>query len=87
MEIINKIDNESRYDRILWDNILKVMMPEGRNVWGFSNDDTHSLNATGYSFNMMLMPELTIASTREAMENGTFYAVSRVSRVDGINAT
>lgn len=48
---------------------------------------THGLNATGYSFNMMLMPELSIDSTRSAMENGTFYSVSRVSRVDGINAT
>lgn len=87
MEIINKIDNESRYDRALWDNILQVMLPQGRQVWGFSNDDTHSLNATGYSFNMMLMPELSIPATRWSMENGTFYAVSRVSRVDGINAT
>ena len=86
VEIVNKIDNESRYDRILWDNILQEMLPEGRQVWGFSNDDTHSLNATGYSFNMMLMPELSIPATRSAMENGTFYAVSRVSRVDGINA-
>ncbi len=87
MEIVNKIDNESRYDRILWDNILQEMLPAGRQVWGFSNDDTHSLNATGYSFNMMLMPELSVEATRAAMENGTFYAVSRVSRVDGINAT
>lgn len=87
MEIINKIDNESRYDRILWDNVLQEMLPQGRQVWGFSNDDTHGLNATGYSFNMMLMPELSIDSTRSAMENGTFYSVSRVSRVDGINAT
>ena len=26
LEIINKIDNESRYDRILWDNILKEII-------------------------------------------------------------
>lgn len=87
MEVINKIDNESRFDRILWDNLLMELLPEGRQIWGFSNDDTHSLDATGYSFNMMLMPELTIDATRAAMENGTFYAVARVSRVDGINAT
>lgn len=87
MEIINKIDGESRFDRILWDNILMALLPQGRQVWGLSNDDTHSLNATGYSFNMMLMPELSIDATRWAMENGTFYAVSRVSRLDGINAT
>lgn len=87
MEIINKIDNESRCDRILWDNILKEMMPNGRFVWGFSNDDTHSLNATGYSWNVMLMPSLSQETTRKAMETGAFYAVSRVSRLDGINAT
>lgn len=86
MEIINKIDNESRSDRVLWDNILEETMPEGRFVWGFSNDDTHSLDATGYSFNMMLMPELSQEDTRTAMETGAFYAVSRVSRPDGINA-
>ncbi|MCL2549964.1 MAG: hypothetical protein FWE78_03390, partial [Methanimicrococcus sp.] len=57
----------------------------GRSVWGFSNDDTHSTNATGYSWNVMLMPELNDKETRIAMENGAFYAVSRVSRLDGIN--
>ncbi|WP_459129785.1 PHP domain-containing protein [Guggenheimella bovis] len=86
MEIINKLDNESRQDRVMWDNILKVMMPKERNVWGFANDDTHSLNATGYAFNMMLMPELTEKATRTAMETGAFYAVSRISRPDGINS-
>jgi len=87
MEIINKVDNESRSERILWDNILKEMMPQGRFVWGFSNDDTHSLNATGYAWNVMLMPALNQTETRKAMENGSFYAVSRVDRREGINAT
>ena len=85
MEIINKVDNESRYDRILWDNILTEMMPHGRFVWGFSNDDSHSLDATGYSWNVMLMPALNQAETRKAMETGAFYAVSRVDRVERIN--
>ncbi len=85
MEIINKIDNESAADRVLWDSILTKTMPGGRFVWGFSNDDTHSLNATGYSWNMMLMPSLSSQNTRTAMETGTFYAVSRVSRLDNIN--
>ena len=84
IEIINKIDNESKSDRILWDNILMQTMPD-RTVWGFSNDDTHSLNATGYAWNVMLMPALNQSETRIAMETGAFYAVSRVSRLDGIN--
>ncbi len=87
MEIINKMDNESRSDRILWDNNLKEMMPEGRFVFGFSNDDTHSLDSTGYAFNIMLMPELTQKATRTAMETGAFYAVSRIDRRENINAT
>ena len=85
METINKLDNESKGDRILWDNILKRMMPEGRNVWGFSNDDSHSLHATGYAWNAMLLPELSQATNRNAMESGAFYSVSRVDRLAGIN--
>lgn len=87
MEIVNKIDNESRSDRILWDNILEKTMPEGRSVWGFSNDDAHSTNAVGYSWDVMLMPGLSMGDVRTSMETGAFYAVSRVSRIDGINAT
>ncbi|MCL2693466.1 MAG: hypothetical protein FWE81_08575, partial [Rikenellaceae bacterium] len=86
MEIVNKDDNESRSDKILWDNILKQTMPEGRFVWGFANDDTHSLGATGFTWNVMLMPELTQAATRNAMENGEFYTVSRIDRRENINA-
>lgn len=86
-EIVNKLDNESRSDRILWDNLLQEMMPEGRFIWGFSNDDTHSVNATGYAWNVMLLPELNVAETRKAMENGVFYSVSRIDRREGINAT
>ena len=85
LEIINKIDGESKSDRILWDNVLQQTMPEGRSVWGFSNDDAHSLDAIGYSWNVMLMPALNTKETRIAMEDGAFYAVSRVARLDGIN--
>lgn len=78
MEIVNKKDGDSASDRILWDNILKQTMPE-RNVWGYSNDDTHSVSATGFSYNMMLMPENTEENVRTSMEKGTFYAVAKVA--------
>ncbi|MCL2709546.1 MAG: hypothetical protein FWE95_01590 [Planctomycetaceae bacterium] len=80
MEIINKLDNESRADRILWDNILMQTVPKGKSVWGFSNDDTHGLSATGFNYNMMLLPELTAEATRKSLETGAFYAVTRVDR-------
>ena len=79
MEIINKKDGDSISDRILWDNILMNTMPN-RPVWGFSNDDNHSIPATGFSFNMMLMTENTEEAVRYSMENGTFYAVALVSK-------
>jgi len=79
MEIINKKDYDSYSDRILWDNILKQTMPN-RPVWGFSNDDSHSVSATGFSFNMLLLPENNLGNVRQAMEKGIFYAVARVAK-------
>ena len=87
MEIFNRLDNETRSDRILWDNILMQTMPYGRNVWGFSNDDSHALNGTGYNWNVMLLPELTADDTRIALEAGAFYTVARVDRRLNINDT
>lgn len=79
MEIINKKDGDSISDRILWDNILMQTMPN-RPVWGFSNDDTHNVNNTGFSYNMMLMPENTLEHVRYSMETGTFYAVALIAK-------
>ncbi len=87
MEIINKLDGDSYSDRILWDNILEQTMPQGRFVWGFSNDDTHSNAATGHSYNMMLMPSNTPTNVRAAMENGTFYASAKVAKREGYTVT
>lgn len=85
MEIINKLDGDSYSDRILWDSILKKTMPE-QPVWGFSNDDSHSVSAVGFSYNIMLMPENTLENVRSSMENGTFYAVAKVAKRElGIN--
>jgi len=83
MEIINKKDDESRSDRIFWDNVLMRTIPQGRNVWGFSNDDTHSNQATGFSFNIFIMQENTLENFRDAMLTGSFYAVARISRREG----
>jgi len=86
MEIINSLDWVSAADRVLWDALLSRTMPE-RPIWGFACDDSHWLDAIGYAWNVMLMPELTQKATRISMEAGAFYAVSRVSRLDFINRT
>ncbi|MCL2545768.1 MAG: BspA family leucine-rich repeat surface protein [Oscillospiraceae bacterium] len=87
MEIFNRLDNETRSDRILWDNILQQTMPYGRNVFGFSNDDSHDDVETGYNWNMFFLPELSVDAMRQAMETGTFYTIARVDRRLGINDT
>jgi hypothetical protein len=85
MEIINKWDNESINDRILWDQILMQTMPQGRPVWGFSNDDSHSLSGNGHAWNVMLMSTLDESAVRVSMETGAFYGVSHIDRPHGIN--
>ena len=80
MEIITNKDAESFNDRILWDNILTQTVPQGRYVWGFSDDDAHNTADAGYCFNIFVMPENSLDNFKEAMYSGSFYAVSRISR-------
>ncbi|MCL2563412.1 MAG: metallophosphoesterase, partial [Oscillospiraceae bacterium] len=92
MEIFNRWDNETRSDRVLWDNLLQARMPYNRPIWGFSADDSHGLYDIGFNWNVMLMDALTADNTRAAMEDGAFYMVTRINRGVGptdpaINAT
>jgi len=80
MEIINKRDGESASDRILWDNILQVIIPQGRYVWGFSNDDSHGANGVDHSYNVFVMPANNTDNFKAAMKSGAFYAVARRAR-------
>jgi len=78
-EIVNRgQDNDSLNDRILWDSVLKQVIPNGkRNIWGFANDDAHSVSAAGHAWNVFIMKENTVEAFHEAMLKGNFYAVSR----------
>ena len=80
MEIFNEKDTAARADRIVWDNVLMYIVPRGKVAWGFSNDDSHSIDKIGVTAEIMLMPELSNEALRTAMENGTFFACSRVAR-------
>lgn len=77
IEVYNAYDRPTRSDRILWDELLKVVIPEGRNVWGFGNNDAHNLFDIDTSFMDFVMPSYSSENVRTAMENGTFFAVSR----------
>lgn len=71
LEVVNQRDRY-RGDRELWDEVLTLLMPE-RPVWGFANDDMHFMRHVGHSYNVFLLPELTKASFRKAMIEGSFY--------------
>lgn len=82
MEIINNTDNVTRADRALWDELLKVIIPKGRNIWAFADDDSEYVSDVGRSFEMMVMPENNLANVKTAMENGTFFACSKYARTE-----
>lgn len=82
IEVYNEKDTVAKYDRIIWDNILMYTIPRGRVVWAFSNDDSHVLSTIGVTAEMFLMPENTNEALRTAMENGTFFACSTISKVE-----
>lgn len=77
IEVYNAFDRPTSSDRILWDELLKVVIPQGRNVWGFGNNDAHNLNDIDTAFMDFVMPSFSQENVRTAMENGTFFAVSR----------
>ena len=84
IEVYNSFDRPTRSDRVLWDELLQVIIPEGRNVWGFANNDAHGYYDIDTSFMDFVLPEYSPENLRTAMENGTFFAVSRYDAGDRI---
>ena len=87
IEVYNNFDRPTRTDRVLWDEILQVIIPEGRNVWGFANNDAHTNDDVDSAFMDFILPEYSQENVRTAMENGTFFAVSRYDWGDRIGNT
>ena len=50
MEIINNTDSVTRADRALWDELLQVVIPTGRNIIVFADDDSEYVSDVGRSF-------------------------------------
>lgn len=69
LEVYNQ-GNRRPNDRILWDQILTLTMPD-RPVWGYSCDDTHTAEQYFRNYQYMLMPTLSVDALKEAMNNGT----------------
>ncbi len=81
MEVLNMYDGPNRSDRILWDELLKVIIPEGkRSIWGFGNSDAHRVTEVDTAFMDFILPEYSLANLRKAMESGTFFAIARYAK-------
>jgi hypothetical protein len=76
IEVLNGTrSSDYAHDRSLWDEILTRLMPE-RPVWGFANDDLHSLEQLGRDWNVVLADSLDEQSVRKALEKGAFFFAS-----------
>ncbi len=74
IEVFN-CGNRYPTDRRLWDSLL-TQIAARRPVWGYSNDDMHSLRDLGRNWNVLVLPVLDRQHVRDAMEKGFFYFVN-----------
>ena len=80
LEIINNTDNCTRADRELWDELLQVVIPTGRSIWGFADDDSEYRSEVGRSFELFPMQKNTEENVKQAMISGAFFAASRYQK-------
>ncbi|MGN0572707.1 MAG: hypothetical protein ACI4IX_02090 [Acutalibacteraceae bacterium] len=79
-EVLNEKNGTTGYDRVLWDNLLMYCLPYGKTVIGFSNTDAHTLDNVDSSFSVFMMEENTVDNIKATMQNGAFFAVTRILR-------
>ena len=77
MELVNTTDNRTRNDRYLYDEVLKVLAPQGRNIFGFCEDDSHDYSDCANNAQFFMMPENNADNVRVSMETGAFFACSK----------
>lgn len=82
MDVNSGINNHTKFDYILWDNVLQMTLPYGRNVYAFTFSDGHHIDQYKRAFTYMCMPELSAKALRESMETGAFFSCSHYARAD-----
>lgn len=69
-------DTTTRFDRVLWDEMLKRFSLAGENVFGFATSDAATLAAVDTAYVQAIMPELSSAALKNALANGQFFSVT-----------
>ncbi|MDR3313530.1 MAG: hypothetical protein LBS96_03630 [Oscillospiraceae bacterium] len=76
MGINSSDDDNTKWDRDLYDQVLQKVIPYGSTPWAFAFSDAHDRGQFDYAFTVHVMPELTAAALRQSMESGAFFAAS-----------
>ena len=76
IDINSKGDGRTRFDRILWDNLLMRFSANGENVFAIASSDAHQLNVIDTGFTLALMEEQTNEALKNSLLNGEFFAAS-----------
>lgn len=76
VDVNSKGDDRTKYDRVLWDELLTRFSANGKNVFGICSSDAHQLDKIDTGFIYALMPELSSTYLRKSLENGWFFGAS-----------
>ena len=77
MELVNTSDGRTKNDRYLYDNLLMQLAPQGINIYGYCEDDSHDFGDCGRNANFYILPEQTWQALRTCMRTGTFYSCAK----------
>ena len=77
IDINSKGDARTRFDRKLWDIMLKDIVPYGRNVLAIATSDAHNLGIVDSGYTMHYLSENTSANLKANMAQGGFFAGSK----------
>lgn len=94
MELVNTSDNRTRNDRYLYDETMKILAPQGINMFVFCEDDAHEFSDCDRNAQFFIMPsnDRGAKNIEACMKSGQFYTCSKNSKNpyelgDGFNAT
>lgn len=76
IDMNSKGDNRTRFDRILWDNLLKRFAANGENVYAIASSDAHQLDVIDTGYVLALLEEQSSAALKDCLLNGEFFAAS-----------
>jgi len=83
MDINSGSDDGTKFDKILYDEILAKTIPYGVVPWAFTYSDAHTPGQFDRAWTVHLMPPgPTEAKLRKSMEDGTFFGFSRHARLE-----